>query len=51
MLEKKWTAVIRLQKKVLELESKLGALMDPLGDQLSPERIRNFYQKDHHVLL
>jgi platelet-activating factor acetylhydrolase IB subunit alpha len=25
MLEKKWTAVIRLQKKVLELEAKLGS--------------------------
>ena len=25
MLEKKWTAIIRLQKKVLELESKLGS--------------------------
>lgn len=28
MLEKKWTAVIRLQKKVLELEGKLGSLAD-----------------------
>jgi platelet-activating factor acetylhydrolase IB subunit alpha len=28
MLEKKWTAVIRLQKKVLELEGKLSAVGD-----------------------
>ena len=36
MLEKKWTAVIRLQKKVLELEGKLGAVAESDGRPHAP---------------
>lgn len=44
MLEKKWTAIIRLQKKVLELETKLS-LQSSNGD------IRNNTINDDSKLL
>jgi len=33
LLEKKWTSVIRLQKKVLELETKVSQLQDEIGSK------------------
>eukprot|EP00602_Paraphysomonas_sp_CaronLab_P007728 CAMPEP_0185027146 /NCGR_PEP_ID=MMETSP1103-20130426/11935_1 /TAXON_ID=36769 /ORGANISM="Paraphysomonas bandaiensis, Strain Caron Lab Isolate" /LENGTH=351 /DNA_ID=CAMNT_0027561015 /DNA_START=111 /DNA_END=1163 /DNA_ORIENTATION=- len=36
ILEKKWTAVIRLQKKVLELEAKVGSRLDGESNRVRP---------------
>lgn len=41
LLEKKWTSVIRLQKKVMDLETKIQQLQDELGSGNRNARNKN----------